>query len=289
MSVQRLEDKLDLLSRGNSEWRTSSPRKSTSVVRGRPPSSRRSRSRGDKSEPSGEGSKKAKAAAEKETVNRRKATSDNRSDISEQPKAIDSALDTDIPMEAILSMRRQEVVVQDASINPSHSPVTMQSSLETRIGDINMKLEKIAVAVGVKVESHEGDDEEDRRRLKEKLKIAIELDRRTRVRTIVSKSEVWLEYIFGICPPDKRVGKRGSRYFQVTQAAMPQHLLYDRSKLLMKLFLICFSGSSTPDLGFRQVIYNLAKGISACTLHSLKYGMFDHFCSTISSVLTKRV
>ncbi len=45
----------------------------------------------------------------------------------------------------------------------------------------------------------------------EKLKVAIELDRRSKVRTIVSSGEVWIDYLFGICRPDQRIGKRGSR------------------------------------------------------------------------------
>ncbi len=211
MSVQRLEDKLDRLSSGENEWRGSSPRRSTVAVNGRSPSrhaNRRSRSRGDASESSGEGLKKAKAAAGKETFNKKKAASDG---ASEQHKVLDSALHTDMPLEVCLPVHRQGEVELDARIRPPDSPTVMQSLLDTKFGDINKKLERIAAAVGVKTGNQEGDDEEDRRRLKEKLKVAIELDRRTKVRTIVSSSEVWLEYFFGICSPDKRVGKRGSR------------------------------------------------------------------------------
>jgi hypothetical protein len=83
--------------------------------------------------------------------------------------------------------------------------------LDSRIGSMDRKLDRIAAAVGVKSVGNDGDDEADRKRLKEKLKVAIELDRRSRIRTIVSQSEVWLEYMFGICKPDQRIGKRGSR------------------------------------------------------------------------------
>ncbi len=83
--------------------------------------------------------------------------------------------------------------------------------LDSKFGAMDKKLDRIAAAVGVKSVGNEGDDEADRKRLKEKLKVAIELDRRSRIRTIVSKSEVWLEYFFGICSPDQRIGKRGSR------------------------------------------------------------------------------
>ena len=57
-----------------------------------------------------------------------------------------------------------------------------------------------------------GDDNEDRKRLKEKLKEALESDRRRRLRPIVSARQQWLEYIFGICKPDRRNGKRGNRF-----------------------------------------------------------------------------
>jgi hypothetical protein len=256
MSVQRLEDKLDLLSRGNSERRTASPASPqgtpvTLAAAGRPmPANRRSRSRGDASESSFEGLKWAKASvagAEKEAAKRIKATPDLRGTDSRvrlspsrgnqpevytraarapaqdkrspelvaaaQRKAPDPARSTDMPMEVIRPVRRQEAIVRDANTRPPDVPEAMQALMDSKLGDIMRKLERISVAVGVKVGSQEGDDEEDRKRLKEKLKIAIELDRRARVRTIVSSREMWLEYIFGICSPDKRVGKRGSRYF----------------------------------------------------------------------------
>ena len=83
--------------------------------------------------------------------------------------------------------------------------------LETKIGAIDKRLERISASMKIKSDANDGDDEEDRRRLKEKLKVAIEVDRRSRVHTIVSQSEMWLEFIFGICSPDQRIGKRGSR------------------------------------------------------------------------------
>ena len=57
-----------------------------------------------------------------------------------------------------------------------------------------------------------GDDNEDRKRLKEKLKEALERDRRSRLRRIMSERQRWAEYIFGICKPDRRNGKRGNRF-----------------------------------------------------------------------------
>ncbi len=87
-----------------------------------------------------------------------------------------------------------------------------QIDFDTRFEQMDKKLERIVSAVGTinRSRSNEG-DEDDRKRLKEKLKLAIEVDRRSRIHTIVSRREVWMEYIFGICAPDKRIGKRGSR------------------------------------------------------------------------------
>ena len=57
-----------------------------------------------------------------------------------------------------------------------------------------------------------GDDDEDRKRIKERLKEAVENDKRARARVIKAvHRESWLEYVFGICEPDRRVGKQGSR------------------------------------------------------------------------------
>ncbi len=103
--------------------------------------------------------------------------------------------------------------VFEAGAKSPQSPwdTDMLIDFSKKIWTIDKKLEQIAVSMGVRGVSSEGDEEEDRKRLKEKLKQAIEADRRSRVRTIVSRAEVWLEYIFGICRPDQRLGKRGSR------------------------------------------------------------------------------
>ena len=55
-------------------------------------------------------------------------------------------------------------------------------------------------------------DKEDCKRLKEKLKGALELEQSRRSQLPGDQSrETWMEYIFGICKPDGRVGKQGSR------------------------------------------------------------------------------
>ncbi len=99
---------------------------------------------------------------------------------------------------------------------------TVQHSMEVsgiiqevirKLDALDKKVESVASAVGVRSGIAAGDDEEDRRRLKEKLKEALDRDRdrRNRVDDDSSEQSVWLEYIFGICRPDQRMGKRGSR------------------------------------------------------------------------------
>ncbi len=83
-------------------------------------------------------------------------------------------------------------------------------SLEKRFAVVESRLESIAEAVGVTVEANAGDDDADRKRLKEKLKEALEVEQ-TKTKSIYVEKETWMEYIFGICKPDGRVGKRGSR------------------------------------------------------------------------------
>ncbi len=83
---------------------------------------------------------------------------------------------------------------------------------ERKLEIIEKKIERVGEAVGIKNIVKAGDDDEDRKRLKEKLKEALENDHRRRARVIsMDKPETWLDYIFGICEPDKRIGKQGSK------------------------------------------------------------------------------
>jgi hypothetical protein len=88
---------------------------------------------------------------------------------------------------------------------------TKLKEMGVKIDHVNKVLEHVATSLGVRTGLGLGDEEEDRRRLKEKLKEALERDRRDRIREVISEREVWLEYLFGICKPDRRTGRRGSR------------------------------------------------------------------------------
>ena len=77
--------------------------------------------------------------------------------------------------------------------------------------EMKSMLSKIAEAVGVKSGPTPSDDAEDRRRIKERFKDAMEKDQNRRIREEETTKEKWLEYVFGICKPDGRIGKAGSR------------------------------------------------------------------------------
>ena len=87
----------------------------------------------------------------------------------------------------------------------------LKTSSINRFENIESKLNLIADAVGVKGTDKSQEDAEDRKRLKERLKEALEQSTRSRRKNSDDEKENWIEYIFGICNPDGRVGKAGSR------------------------------------------------------------------------------
>jgi restriction endonuclease S subunit len=82
--------------------------------------------------------------------------------------------------------------------------------LNKRIDSLDEKLENIAEALGVK-RTKTNNDDEDRKRLKERLMQAIEHHHK-RLPKNGDVKESWISYIFGICEPNGRNGKQGSRY-----------------------------------------------------------------------------
>ncbi len=109
-----------------------------------------------------------------------------------------------------LTSTRSNSAGRESDSNPWGKPIMLQE-VAMKLELMGRTIEHIAATVGVKTEAGAGDDEEDRKRLKEKLREALDLDKRSRIRTIMSERELWLEYVFGICQPDGRLGKRGSR------------------------------------------------------------------------------
>jgi hypothetical protein len=111
-----------------------------------------------------------------------------------------------------LARRRLELGLGSEMEGGSSSLEDEEESDRKLLQGLGRKVDQIAEAVGVKAEDvSSGDDEEDRRRLKEKLKSALDKDRQSRTQKNLSDQEKWLEFIFGICEPDVRFGKRGSR------------------------------------------------------------------------------
>jgi hypothetical protein len=96
---------------------------------------------------------------------------------------------------------------------PDWEPADKMEVLDLKLDFMDKKLERIAGAVGVRTGGGPN-EEEDRRRLKEKLKEALESAQRNRQQQVESEKEVWMEYLFGICKPDGRIGKTGSRRVQ---------------------------------------------------------------------------
>jgi hypothetical protein len=102
------------------------------------------------------------------------------------------------------TMKQSDRFAQDNGFRPGE--------VGEKLAGLELQLTRITDAMGIKERVIAGDDKEDRKRLKEKLTEALENERRNRVRDIVSEREVWQEYLFGICSPDRRNGKRGNRY-----------------------------------------------------------------------------
>jgi hypothetical protein len=119
-----------------------------------------------------------------------------------------------------LRAQTQEAAQEEGSIHLRHLQelekhmdkklAAMDSKFDKRFEAIEKRLEKIADAVGVKRMVAEGNDDEDRKRLKERLNEALGEHRRQVLRS-EGKVEGWTEYIFGICKPNGRLGKHGSR------------------------------------------------------------------------------
>jgi hypothetical protein len=101
----------------------------------------------------------------------------------------------------------------------------MDSKIDKLSNIMEKRLEKIAEAVGVNKTVNEGDDDEDRKRLKERLNEALKTHKKK-----VLKKEIhddgWAEYLFGICKPNGRLGKHGSRFIEPTFVLKPIFFIF---------------------------------------------------------------
>jgi hypothetical protein len=117
-----------------------------------------------------------------------------------------------VPPAAVPTNPLQAVELSEGEEEGANKPDKLENGIDLKLDGLDEKLKRIAFAVGASADVGTS-EEEDRRRLKEKLKEALESAARNSILEIESSErEVWLEYIFGICKPDGRIGKAGSRY-----------------------------------------------------------------------------
>jgi hypothetical protein len=89
-----------------------------------------------------------------------------------------------------------------------------EENFERHYTKIQSKIKSISDFVGGGPAENNG---QDRKRLKEKLKEAMRADHTKSV--VVCEREAWMEYLFGICKPDGRIGKPGSRQAAIDSAS----------------------------------------------------------------------
>ena len=110
-----------------------------------------------------------------------------------------------------MNEKLKEMFSKHMSETADHARQASREILGRQVASIGNMLESIRDAVGINVEEDKAHNNADRKRLKEKLKEALEVGEQGRLLQQNNK-ESWMEYVFGICNPDERVGKRGSRY-----------------------------------------------------------------------------
>ena len=115
----------------------------------------------------------------------------------------------------IASLKNHSTQEQGDSRGTTKQIGDVDRKLDALSESLGRKLERIAYTLGIRnlnVVDNSADDAEDRRRLMEKLKTAFDNDRLKRFGKTGTGQGRWLEYVFGICKPDQRIGKRGSRF-----------------------------------------------------------------------------
>ena len=128
-------------------------------------------------------------------------------------QAIEQRLDSQIDrkMEAIeseIDALTPQIANQENDIDDFDLDCESEGHFEHHLEKIESKINLISGVVAG--ESTQRVDGEDRKRLKEKLKEAMRTEN-MKSSGIVPEREEWMEYLFGICKPDGRVGKPGSR------------------------------------------------------------------------------
>jgi hypothetical protein len=137
---------------------------------------------------------------------------------------------TQASLESRIDSRFEAITRLEAAVD------AMGKSMEA----VHEKLDKIGEAMGVSIEKA-GDDDEDRKRIKERLKEALDVHKRQQGLDRVG----YIEYLFGVCKADGRVGKFGSRFENAVVALLCSLSRHDEGAL-SRLSAIVLILTSTP-------------------------------------------
>jgi hypothetical protein len=114
-------------------------------------------------------------------------------------------------------LKAEEIDIKSFLLKMASTLHEANKNLEGRIEAIGKKIEvvdrrteRIEVAMGVQEKINSENDAEDRKRIKERLKEAMDKSNKPKFKSEVEQMGL-IEYVFGICKPDGRVGKHGSR------------------------------------------------------------------------------
>ena len=115
-------------------------------------------------------------------------------------------------------LKAEEIDIKSFLLKMASTLHEANKNLEGRIEAIGKKIEvvdrrteRIEVAMGVQEKINSENDAEDRKRIKERLKEAMDKSNKPKFKSEVEQMGL-IEYVFGICKPDGRVGKHGSRW-----------------------------------------------------------------------------
>jgi hypothetical protein len=100
---------------------------------------------------------------------------------------------------------------KDASSHSEEKWQSLRDHVKNGFRHLGERIDSIVAAVGFSHTTNPGEDDEDRKRLKERLKQALNKEQKEALRQPGAEKKSWLEYIFGICKADGRIGKKGSR------------------------------------------------------------------------------
>mmetsp|Transcript_53366 Transcript_53366/g.111374 ORF Transcript_53366/g.111374 Transcript_53366/m.111374 type:complete len:210 (+) Transcript_53366:1654-2283(+) len=142
-----------------------------------------------------------------------------------------------------------------------HESQKRTDSLGKQLACVENKLESIAESLGITAQVSAGDDDLDRRRLKEKLREALEEENKHSKQKKLKGYALWMEHIFGICKPDGRIGKMGSRLVHPQSRFMQVILLLSGSLLFYTAIIVpvqlCLWNYDDPCSAFTTLYFDV--------------------------------